>query len=652
MCGIAGIVGQPGQREDVMRRMLDVLAHRGPDGEGLAQDAHAILGHRRLAIIDLDSGAQPLTNADRTHFLVCNGEIYNYRELRTGLEARGYRFLTNSDCEVILGLYEVYGDRLLEHLRGMFSFALWDASRRRLLAARDHFGQKPLYYSTSGDSLVFASELKALLAFDPSLRELDLQALDQYLALRLVAPPLTMFRRIRKLPPGHKLVFEPGRPCQVRPYWELTFQPKFTWKEERLLDELDERLTEALRLHLVSDVEVGAFLSGGMDSSLIVAMLAKQLGVRGLKTFTIDLPYRRFSEAPHARAVARAFGTEHHEECVELALAESLPDLLWHADEPSDPLTLCTFHLARLARRRVKVVLGGDGGDELFGGYDRYYGQLYAAHYARVPAVLRRRLIGPLLHLVPESGWYKSAGHQLRWLHRASFLSGAQRYAASLTYFYFDERMRGALFTDEARAMLQGARAEAPIEQRFQAVEGDVLDRMLYADSGIRLPDHPVMITDRMAMARGLEVRSPFMDHRLAEFCARIPSSFKVRGRQLRYIQKRLARRYLPPAILERPKQGFSSALPYVLRDEYRALYGQVLAESSLVGAGILRREPVRALLHAHLQGRADHGNRLWLLLNAELWYRMQILRVSREQMQRELVQRKPQHGTLAVGSI
>jgi asparagine synthase (glutamine-hydrolysing) len=634
VCGIAGIVGGSQQREDGLQRMLDALAHRGPDGEGTAHPPGAALGHRRLSIIDPQGSHQPLVNEPGTLWLVCNGEIYNYEQLRSELRALGYRFRTDGDCEVILGLYELYGDRMLERLRGMFALALWDAPRRRLLLARDHLGQKPLFYVEDRESLVFASELKALLAFDPSWRELDIRALDQYLALRLIAPPLTMFRRIRKLPPGHKLVHEAGRVSEISPYWKLRFLPKHTAREEDLIEELDQRLTEALRLHMVSDVPVGAFLSGGMDSSLIVAMLSKRLGIRGLPTFTIDVPHRRFSEAPYARAVAELCKTEHREVRLGLALRAALPDLVWHLDEPSDPLSLCMFALAGFARERVKVVLGGDGGDELFGGYDRYYGHLYADHYARVPSFVRRRLVAPMLAFAPESDWYKSKGHQLKWLHRASFLSGAQRYVSSLSYFYFDASMRSKLLSEDALGALDGWRGETALADRFESAEGDALDRMLQTDAGIRLPDHPVMITDRMTMAWGLEARSPFMDHRLVEFVARMPSALKVRGRTLRHIQRQLAARYLPTALLQRPKQGFSSALPYLLRDEYRRLYENLLPDSMLVTDGLLRVEAVRSLLEQHLSGRADHGNRLWLLLNAELWYRMHILGGSREDLQ------------------
>jgi asparagine synthase (glutamine-hydrolysing) len=380
-------------------------------------------------------------------------------------------------------------------------------------------------------------------------------------------------------------------------------------------------------------VPVGAFLSGGLDSSLLVAMLAKRVGVRDLPTFTVGLPYAQFDEAPHARAVARDCGTDHHERALDASLLRYLPDLIYHLDEPSDPLSLCAWQVADLASQHVKVVIGGDGGDELFGGYDRYYGNLYAGRYARIPAAVRRGLLQPLLGLIPESGWYKSRGHQLRWLHQLSFLEGAERYSASLSYFYFNRSARRNLLTPEAGRSLQSASAEAAIEEPYQALDGDPLDRMLYADSRVRLPDHPVMITDRMSMAHGLEARSPFMDHRLAEFAARLPNRLKVRGRSLRVIQRRLAERYLPAEIIDRPKQGFSSALPYLLKSEYRELYETALTESRLVQAGILRAEPIRELVAAQLAGRADHGNRLWLLINAELWYRMMIRGESRESM-------------------
>ncbi|HEY0939942.1 MAG TPA: asparagine synthase (glutamine-hydrolyzing) [Steroidobacter sp.] len=638
MCGIAGIINSDPQREQALRRMLGALKHRGPDDEGIYSDRHAALGHRRLSIIDLAGGQQPLYSADRSLVLVCNGEIYNYRELRRRLAQDGHRFLTNSDCEVILGLYQRHGEQLLDHLRGMFAFALWDAKNQRLLAARDHLGQKPFFYSAGEQGFAFASEIKALRALDRRRQRMNLAALDQYLGLRLIDAPLTMFEGIHKLPPGHLLTFEPGAAPRIRRYWQLRQNPKLAGSEEQLLDELQARLQETLRLHLESDVPVGAFLSGGMDSSLLVAMLSRDLKVRRLPTFTMGLNYQRFDEAPAARAVARLFDTEHHEERVRPEIAAHLPDLVCALDEPSDPLSLCTWLLAKFTRQHVKVVIGGDGGDELFGGYDRYYGNLYAAQYGRLPEALRRKLLAPAMAMIPESGWYKSLGHQLRWLHHLSFHSGSARYAASLNYFYFNPDKRRALYTREIRERWPNLDAEAAIRRPYEESEGGELDRMLYADSLVRLPNHPVMITDRICMAHGLEARSPFMDHELAGFAARLPAAMKVRGGSLRYIQRKLAARYLPPEILDRPKQGFSSALPYLLQAEYTRLYQTCLRQSQLVQDRVLDRHAIAQLVDEHLARRVDHGNRLWLLINAEIWYRMCILGQSKEDLRRELV--------------
>jgi len=637
MCGIAGILNPDPSRQSAMARMLKALEHRGPDGEGVYHDALVSLGHRRLSIIDLEGGKQPLCNHERTIWLVCNGEIYNYRELRARLEADGHRFLTHSDCEVIIGLYERYGVQLLEHIRGMFAFVLWDSRTRTLIAARDHLGQKPLYYRYDNGAFACASEIKALVAYENRAPKMNLAALDQYLALRLIDAPLSMFEGIHKLPPGHVMTLSANAPPRIERYWSLQQAPKLSGSETSLLDELEGRVEDALRLHLESDVPVGAFLSGGMDSSLLVAMLCKKLKVRDLPTFTIGLNYQRFDEAPAARAVAQLFGTKHHEDRVSPDMIGLLPDLIEALDEPSDPLSLCTWLLAKFTRQHVKVVIGGDGGDELFGGYDRYYGNMYAAHYGKVPAALRRKVLAPAMSLIPESGWYKSVGHQLRWLHHLSFHEGGDRYAASLSYFYFDRERRHALLGPSARQHWNSLDAEAAIRTPYEASQGTDLDRMLYADSLVRLPNHPVMITDRICMAHGLEARSPFMDHELAQFAARLPDALKVRGGTLRYIQRKLAARYLPPEILNRPKQGFSSALPYLLQTQYARLYETSLRRSRLVDDGYLDREAIASLVKEHTARRADHGNRLWLLINAELWYRMAIRGESKAELSAEL---------------
>ena len=607
--------------------MTDALRHRGPDDEGFYTSPEAGLGHRRLSIIDLAGGHQPLSNADGTLWLVANGEIYNYRDLQRRLITEGHAFKTNSDCETILHLYERHGERCVEHLRGMFAFGLWDTRRHRLFAARDRLGQKPLYYVQRGDTLLFASEIKALLAADPSLAEPDLAALDEYYSLRLVAAPRTMFRHIRKLPPAHYLTFHAEEGLRVERYWDVAFEPKHTAREPELLDELEHRLVESLRLHLVSDVPVGAFLSGGLDSTLVVALIMHHGLASDFQTFSVGLPYGAFDEAPAARIVAQRYGTRHHEEEIRPSLLGAFPQLVRHLDEPSDPLALCIDLIARMARPHVKAVVGGDGGDELFGGYDRYYGNVVAGRYARVPAGLRRHVIGPLLNRVPDGRWYKSVGHRIKWLHAISFYAEAERYIQSLSYFYFPAQLKAALY---GPAMAQASMAFDPgavmREAFLRADAAHPVDRMLYADYHARLPDHPVMIQDRMTMAHGLEARNPLMDHELAEFAARLPVDLKIRGRSLRYLQTQLARRYVPAEVLARKKQGFSSAIPYMLRDELDALYEAFLPASALGRDGFLNGDVVRQLLATHRLGRADHGQRLWLLVNSEAWYRTFIL--------------------------
>ncbi len=604
--------------------MTRSLAHRGPDDERVYVRGEVGLGHRRLSIIDLDSGQQPMSNAAGDIWIVFNGEIYNYRELRERLIKDGHRFRTNSDTETILHLYERYDTDCLGHLRGMFAFAIWDQRRRRMFAARDHLGQKPFYYVQRGRELLFASEIKALLTADPSLRDLDLDALDEYLTLRLISAPRSMFRQVRKLPPAHYLIFDHERGLNVERYWDLSYEPKLKGSDEELLEELEDRLVQCLRLHLVSDVPVGAFMSGGLDSTLVVAMLMKHRLADDFKTFSVGLPYGKFDEAPAARLVAQRYGTRHHTEQINPSLLQALPRLVRQLDEPSDPLSVCMDLIAQMARKEVKVVLGGDGGDELFGGYDRYYGNRFSDYYAAVPVWLRRYCVRPLLELIPDGSWYKSRGHQLKWLHRLSFYSGGERYIKSLGYFYLSETFKETLYGPRMRERPREFAPGTVMREAYErAVAGNPVDRMLYADIHARLPDHPVMIQDRMTMAHGLEARSPFMDHELAEFTARLPARLKVRGRRLRYVQVELARRYLPREILTRRKQGFSSAVPYMLKDELEVLYSAFLSDAELAREGILEQAPIDAMLAEHRAGRIDHGHRLWLLLNSEAWFRM-----------------------------
>jgi asparagine synthase (glutamine-hydrolysing) len=630
MCGIAGVVSGQSEQLSRLTAMLDSLVHRGPDDAGEYVDSQVALGQRRLSIIDLEGGRQPLFNEDRSLVLICNGEIYNYKELRRGLESKGHQFRTKSDCEVIVHLYEEYGADCVGYLRGMFAFAVWDSNSRELFVARDHFGQKPFYYSEATGSFAFASEIKGLLAFDDGLAEINYQALDQYLALRIIPSPNSMFARIHKLPPGHCGLLKKGV-FNIWRYWDLEYEPKHGRSETQLLDDLEETMIDTLQHLVVSDVPIGAFLSGGMDSSLLVGMLTRHVCSEPLKTFSIGLPYKQFDESPHARIVADYFGTDHTERIIEPSLTKSIASLVSCLDEPSDSLSVCTNLISELASRQVKVVIGGDGGDELFGGYDRYYGNRYASQYARIPSFIRKKIIGPLLSGLPSGSWYKSKVHQLSWLHRLSFLEGGDRYAESLNYFYCDSNLRKQLYGhDASQYYAANESAESSISNPYRsAVASDEVDRMLYADSNVRMPDHSVMILDRLSMSHSLEARAPFLDHKLAEFCAKLPANLKVHGRQLRYMQRKLAERYLPKEILQRPKQGFAVALPYMLQDEYRTIFRTFLTDSKLASNGIFEQRGVDKVLYEHFEQGRDHGNRLWLLANLEVWYRMKILKTS-----------------------
>jgi len=636
MCGIAGIL-DPGHIDQAeLRRMTDSLAHRGPDDIGYHQEAGVGFGFRRLSIIDLSTGAQPMSNEDGSVWVMLNGEIYNYAELREQLQARGHRFRTSSDTEVLAHLYEEKGSDLVNDLRGMFAFAIWDRARRRLLLARDHLGQKPLYWAQHGQRLYFASEIKAILAVEPRFREMDPIALHEYLSIRVISSPRSMFAGIQKLPPAHVLEAEDGE-VQTRRYWNLSYEPKVQLSEDDAIDELDARLRETIRYHLVSDVPVGSFLSGGVDSTLISALVSSITG-EPFKTFSIRVPYGPYDEGPAARLVSDRYGTEHFERSVEGDLLATLPTLVQCLDEPSDPLSATLYPLAEMARQEVKVVLGGDGGDELFGGYDRYWAIPQVRYYALLPGPVRRRVMNALLRQLPDGFWYKSLSNRLRWLDEVADEHGGRRYARSLSYFYFTPHRRLGLYSPEFQQQAAGFDAEQAIAAWCEDGSAKTwIDRMMLADLMVRLPNHSVMILDRITMAHGLEARSPFLDHRLAEFTATLPADLKTRGRTRRYLEMKLAERYVPHEVLQRPKQGLSSPLPYLMASAFGAMFGRYLRDSRLVEAGYLQPEAIDGLLKEHLARGADHGNRLWLLLNAEIWYRVKIEQESTQELSAEM---------------
>jgi len=639
MCGITGFINAKGVKKINILKMNNTIRHRGPDDSRIFIRENVGLGQQRLSIIDLDGGQQPMSNEDRSIWITFNGEIYNFKEIRKELEDK-HQFKTNSDTEVIIHLYEEKGERCLEDLRGMFAFAIYDFREDKLFIARDHLGQKPLFYWHDDQRFAFASEIKSLLALNPALRKMDVNALYEYLTIRIITPPRTMFKDIRKLPPSHYLVYKNGS-INIKRYWELKYEPKLKDDFNSILEGLEGKIKETVKYHLVSDVPVGAFLSGGVDSSLIVAIMS-QFTDKPFKTFSGDVPYKDFSEITYARLVSEKYRTENYELKFIPSLIKTLPEIVWHLDEPSDPLCVAMYYISKLARKEVKVVVGGDGGDELFGGYDRYYGNLYASYYALIPRFLRKTIIEKILNLMPDGSWYQSFNHKLKWIHQISFYKAGKRYARSLSYFYFSNGNFNELYTKQFQANVIAFDPEENIKTYFDSTNTkQLIDRMLYTDMMLRMPDHPVMILDRMTMAHSLEARSPFLDHKLAEFCALIPPKYKLKGRKRRFIQMELAKKYLPPQIIKRKKQGFASPITYLLADEFELLYENFLRNSRLVEEGYLNGTIIQRLLEDHLEKKADHGQRLWLLCNSEIWYRMYIDGVSKEDLYSQLMEIK-----------
>ena len=608
--------------------MVEVLRHRGPDDEGIEYLDGVALGHRRLSILDLQGGHQPMFNSARSLAIVFNGEIYNYPVLKRRLEERGRRFRTRSDTEVILHLYEEYGEDCVRHLDGMFAFALWDAPRKRLLLARDHMGQKPLFFCEAGDGLAFASEVKGLLSGDFVRRECDLEALYHYLSLRFIPDQLTLFRNIRKLPAAHRLIYERGR-VRIERYWDFSCVKKHEGTEREIADLLEARLAETVQAHMLSDVPVGSFLSGGIDSSLITALMARQSG-ETISTFSIGVKEQDFNELPYAQLVAERYGTRHHEEVVRADLIRLVPRMVWHLDEPSDPFGVGVYLVARMAARHVKVVLSGDGGDELFAGYDRFAGNRLAGLYGLLPKSWRETFLRRIIDRVPESFTYKSLSQKLRWLNEMSLLEHGERYAESMSFLRYTETEKARLFTERVRQSLNGLDSRDKILIHFNSHNvSELIDRMLYTDLLTRMPDHLLPIVDRMGMAHGLEVRPPLMEHRMVELAASIPADLKLRGTRLKYILRRVAARHLPRRLVTRRKQGFGFPLGYWMRKELRDFLREVVDRSCFVETGVFENRYVRDMIEEHIQGKRDHSFRIWVFLNLEVWYRIFIARQS-----------------------
>lgn len=609
----------------LVRRMTDVLAHRGPDEHGCYVSGNLGLGHRRLSIIDLTTGQQPMRNERGDLRIVFNGEIYNFPQLRSALETRGCRFRTQSDTEVILHLYDEYGPACVTQLRGMFAFAIWDQRRQRLVLARDRLGQKPLFYALTPDALLFASEIKALLQ-DASLpRRLNLPALSQYLTYQYVPPPDTMFQGISKLPPAHTLVCERGH-VTLNPYWELRYTPKPRRGERETLAEFDALFREAVRMRMISDVPIGAFLSGGLDSSLVLALMA-QFSSRPVNTFSIGFEEAAFNELPYARLVADRYQTEHREFIVKADALEVLPKLIWHFDEPfGDPSAIPTYYLAQMTGRHVKVALNGDGGDESFAGYQRYLGQAFVRRYRKLPHPLRKAVLRPLINGLHSQArlqrMFPNTLRRMKYFNDLSLLPPERLYARYLTIFD-DEAKHGLLSDAAARQLVDGDSLKQILACFAHPNAEHFTDKMLYADVMTYLPGDLLVKIDRMTMAHGLEGRSPFLDHKLMEFAAALPAQQKLRGACLKCLLKRYSAAWLPAALISRKKQGFGVPLNAWFRRELRDMLHDALTSSALAHDGILRDAALQRVVRDHQRGLGNHGHQLWVLLNLELWYRM-----------------------------
>ncbi len=632
MCGICGLafsslVPPSPEAQAQVRRMNARIVHRGPDGEGFHFAPGVGLAMRRLAIIDLQTGDQPIANEDETLWIVFNGEIYNFPQLREDLLRRGHRFRTRTDTETIVHLYEEHGVECLRHLRGMFAFALWDAPRRQLLIARDRLGQKPLYYTVQDGRLYFASELPALLAALPHTPEVSLEALDLYLALQYIPEPLTPYREIYKLPAAHYLLWREGS-LATRRYWDYAYTPKWEVPEAELLAELRRRVEEAVRMRLISDVPLGAHLSGGIDSSVVVAVMA-EAAEGPVKTFSVGFEEEAFSELAHARVVAERFATDHHEFMLTYGnIPATVETVVAHVGEPlADPSLLPLYHLSRLTREHVTVALNGDGGDEAFAGYARYWLDPWANRYVRLPRWLTQGAVPFAVRHLPDPG-NRPVGHSLlNGLKRLAQLPRIDPRASILRWgSYFAPWQREALWKPEHRADLAPRQAEAWLVKYDAALEdGDVLDRTLYTDIHTYLPGDLLVKADRMTMAASLEGRSPFLDHELVAWAARLPNHMKVRGLTGKVALRKAFADVLPPEILRRGKQGFGVPIGAWLRGPLLPWARDLLLGSESPLRVWFRGETVAHLLEAHAAGREDHGKRLWALVTLAVWRQLEV---------------------------
>ena len=623
MCGITGIVNAntqtPVSREK-LKAMSGAISHRGPDAEGFFVNQSGVgLAHRRLSIIDLSGGDQPIGNEDGSIQIVFNGEIYNHRELRSSLKQRGHQFRTKSDTESIVHLYEDYGSDVVTHLRGMFAFALWDSRKQQLLLARDRLGQKPLYYSFSQNRLLFGSEIKSILAAENQSREIDLQALENYLYFGFIPGEQSIFKDIRKLKAGSTLTLEvPDWNLTEERYWSLPSADSIPRATGEWKDQVLSKIKESVDAHLIADVPVGSFLSGGLDSSLITAFCS-ELSPETTKTFSIGFEKREFSELEHAAVVAQAFNTEHTEEIVTADAVQSLENLVHYYDEPfADPSAIPTMRVAEIASQQVKVVLSGDGGDEAFGGYSRYSHDLWEDRIRNIfPSLIKKSIFGPLAQLYPKADW---APRPLRLKTALHNLSQDAAHAYANTLCQCPEPFRRRLLRNQVWEQLSDHHPENRIIDAFGDHHGDPLKGMLAVDTSILLPDDFLTKVDRASMAVGLEVRPPLVDHELIELAWQIPSDLKVRNGETKWIMKQVAGEKLPHDIIHRKKQGFELPIDHWLRGPLKQSFEEHVLSEQTPLSNYFDTSYIRKLYQSHCNGTGRHGGLLWSILVLAYW--------------------------------
>ncbi len=621
MCGITGFVRNDGKPVDeaLLARMNEAIRHRGPDEDGFYVNGSVGMAMRRLAIIDLKGGQQPIHNRDRTAWIVFNGEIYNYLELREKLEKLGHTFYTNSDTEAIVHAYDQYGADCPKHLRGMFAFAIWNERDQELFLARDRVGKKPLLYSLVNGQLIFASEFSALLLHPEISREIEPEALDYYLSFMCIPAPLTAYRAIRKLEPGHWLRWRKGE-IEVQRYWQPDFTKKLTIDEEEAGERTVDVLRDAVRVRLMSEVPLGAFLSGGIDSSAVVALMAQESSER-VKTFSIGFDEQDFSELHHARRIAEHVGADHHEFIVRPDAVEVLPMLVEHYGEPyADSSAVPTYYVAKETRKHVTVALNGDGGDESFAGYERYAAMELSEKYRRVPSFLRESVIKETVNLIPTSPTKRSMARSVQRLLDGVSRPRVDRYTHWVSVF--NDETKKPLYSNFFREQTLQADAAGLLGTWFKRANGiGIVDAMLLTDQMTYLPNDLLVKVDIATMAVSLEARSPFLDHHVIEFAASLPQNLKLRRLTTKYLLKKVLRKLLPSENLNRRKMGFGVPIGHWFRGKMQPFLREVILSDKALRRGLFKPETVRQLVELHTRGERDYSHQLWTLLMLELWF-------------------------------